>query len=168
MLHQIEDVLSGVESGRMSRRDAVMRLVAVVGAAAGMSRATATDAPRNSTFVAAGLNHVALRTSDVARSRDFYREHLGLQVIREGGGPCFLACGENNFLALFERESPGLDHYAFTVRDYAADDAERRVEAAGLQGYRQENRVYFKDVDGNTVQVSGEWDDYPGPRQETG
>ena len=165
MLRTIEKVVENVESGRMSRRAAVARLVGLAAALASPTSAPLlAELKPSSTFVSTGLNHIALKARELPRSRDFYREHLGLSVIRESEQNCFMACGSNNFLALFRADQPGLDHFAFTVSDYEAGDALERAKAAGLDGRRRENRVYFDDVDGNTVQVSGHWGDYPGGR----
>jgi catechol 2,3-dioxygenase-like lactoylglutathione lyase family enzyme len=48
----------------------------------------------------------------------------------------------------------GMDHYCYSVEDYAADDAVKRLEAAGLKPRRQDDRVYFDDPDGLEVQVA--------------
>ena len=57
-----------------------------------------------------------------------------------------------------------MHHYCYTVDGYEAGQAVKTLRAAGLEPERQEDRVYFDDPDGLTVQVSGEWNDYPGPR----
>lgn len=54
--------------------------------------------------------------------------------------------------------------HCYTVDGYAAGAAVKTLRAAGLEPERQEDRVYFDDPDGPTVQVSGEWNDYPGSR----
>ena len=163
MLRDIEDAVRAYEAGRLSRRELVGWLGAVV-ASAMASPSAAAQPGAESTFRSVGLNHVALRVTDIARSRDFYAKHLGLTVLSENPGVCFMACGANNFVALFRRDAAGLDHYCYTIRDYVPDRVVERLRAAGLAPERHEDRVYFDDPDGLQVQLSGEWDDYPGGR----
>lgn len=54
--------------------------------------------------------------------------------------------------------------HCYTVDGYAAGAAVKTLRAAGLEPERQEDWVYFDNPDVLTVQVSGEWNDYPGPR----
>lgn len=161
MLELMDDVLTGFRDGRLGRREALARLAALATAAGATARASAAEPPP-STFTSVGLNHVALSVTDVPRSRAFYRRHLGLSVLRDGSWSSFLSCGGNQFLALFRAERPGLHHYCFTVRDYDPAAAVRTATEAGLEPRREGNRVYFRDADGLSVQVSGERDDYPG------
>ena len=157
----IEGTLDALQAGKISRREAVLRLGAVVLAVAGASRTAAvtTDAS-GPTFDAVGLNHLALRVTDVARSRDFYLEHLGLKVVSESETNCFLGCGKN-FVALFRSDKAGMDHYCYTVPDYSAGDVVERLKAADLKPERHADRVYFDDPDGLTVQLAGN-DHWPG------
>ena len=61
---------------------------------------------------------------------------------------------DRDFLALFKSDKPGLDHYCFSVKEYDAGDAVKRLEAVGLEPRRSSNRVYFDDPDGLEVQVA--------------
>jgi catechol 2,3-dioxygenase-like lactoylglutathione lyase family enzyme len=108
-----------------------------------------------STFLATGIDHLALSVTDVKRSTAFYQKHLGLRLTRDGGeGSAFLNTSGGDFLALF-RADKRLHHFSFAIPRYDAADAVRRIEAAGLKPDRQQNRVYFPDPDGLIVQVSG-------------
>jgi catechol 2,3-dioxygenase-like lactoylglutathione lyase family enzyme len=113
----------------------------------------ADDAAR-ATFSAIDVNHVALGVTDVGRSRDWYVKHLGLKVSREDRSSCFLQCSKRDFLALFKAKKSGLDHYCFSVPDYDAGEAMKKLKAAGLDAHRHGNRVYFDDPDGIEVQVA--------------
>ena len=115
-------------------------------------------------MLSTGLNHVALRVPNVPRARDFYVKHMGLSVMREDDRICFLGCGGNQFVALFRSEQAGLHHYCYTVDAFDPARAVEALRSAGLEAERHQDRVYFGDLDGLTVQVSGQWDDYPGPR----
>lgn len=157
MLQEAERLVDDVQSGRLSRREAVGRILALTGLAlAGSARAqsgkgTQEKAP---TFRSVGLNHIALRVTDIARSRAFYERHLGLSLLRESDSNCFLAAGKNHFVALFRGDRAGMDHYCYTVDGYEAGAVVEKLRAVGLEPERQENRVYFDDPDGLVVQVA--------------
>ena len=154
MFTQIEELVAAVEEGTISRRCLIARLGAVAACMAGAKNVAAASQPEASTFNALGLNHIALSVSDVGRSRDFYKKHLGLTVMRERDGQsCFMGCGEH-FVALFRAAEPGLDHYCYTIKEYAPAVVVNKLNAVGLKPRRVENRVYFDDPDGITVQVS--------------
>lgn len=155
----IDRMVEAYERGWMTRRQLVARLGALCAVAGGAVRGTAaveTEGGSAAGFEATELNHIALRVTDVGRSRDFYVRHLGLEVSREGGSSAFLNCG-NNFLALFRGDRAGLDHYCYSVRGYDAAEAEAKVRSAGMSDIRRAgNRLYFSDPDGLTVQVAAE------------
>lgn len=159
-MYEIADrLVKDVEQGRLDRREAVSRLVALAaaafaGSAAPIAYAAATDA--EPTFRSTGLNHIALNVSDVPRSREFYQKHLGLNVLRESTSNAFLGVGRKNFVALFRSSKPGMNHYAYTIDNYDAAKTVERLKQAGLEPERQENRVYFQDPDDLTVQLSPE------------
>ena len=152
-----EQIVNLFERGVLSRRQLVAQLLAVGAAGAGLAlSAHAADAPATaqaSTFTATQIDHLALSVTDVKRSSAFYQKHLGLKVSRDGESSTFLNCGERDFLALFRGEKPGLHHFSFSIPKYNADDAGKRIEAAGLKLRREGNRVYFPDPDGLIVQV---------------
>ncbi len=155
MIQAIDGVLGEYEKGKLSRREALTRLGVLVAAMAGANRAVRAAGAPPSTFTATALNHIALRVTDVDRSRDFYAKHLGLELMSQSGSSCFMSCGPDNFVALFRGEKAGMDHYCYTIEGYSAAGAVGKLDAAGLEPRRTENRVYFSDPDGLTVQVSG-------------
>jgi catechol 2,3-dioxygenase-like lactoylglutathione lyase family enzyme len=106
-----------------------------------------------SSFKAVNINHIALSVTDVARSRDFYKKHLGLEVTREGGNNCFLSFG-SNFLALFPGPKPEMQHYCYSVAGYNVENAARKLREAGIEPEIESNRIYFPDPDGLTVQLA--------------
>ncbi len=162
MEQAISQLVHEYETGNVTRRQLVSGLGALAAFLGGAGRifetqpALGEEGKAASTFAATELNHIALRTTDVARSRDWYVKHLGLKVSREGGNNCFLTCG-NNFLALFRGEEAKMDHYCYSVKDYDVRDAERKLKAAGIEPrVRGGNRIYFEDPDGLTVQLAAE------------
>jgi catechol 2,3-dioxygenase-like lactoylglutathione lyase family enzyme len=87
-----------------------------------------------------GLDHVNIRTTDLAKTRAFFTEVLGLTV---GWRPDFsfggawLYAGDKDVVHLVEVSRAGaaskgssLDHFAFAIDDY--EDAQRRLDAAGI------------------------------------
>jgi metallothiol transferase len=152
MRKQIDQMLQQFERGRISRRELITALALV--ATGSESVAAARSEPP--TFDATGLNHLALRVTDVPRSRDFYRKHLGLEVARDGGeSSCFLTFGDA-FLALFRGSTAAMDHYCYSIRDYDVEDAERKLKKAGLAPRVTGSRIYFDDPDGLEVQLASE------------
>ena len=154
MLPQIDRMLDAYDGGRLSRRTLMLQLTCLLGATAGVRAAQDTPKPA-STFTATDVNHIALRVTDVSRSRKFYEEHLRL-TLRSDNSPnsVFMNVGEHDFLALFRADKPAMDHYCYTIKGYTAGDAVKRLEAANLDPRRRGNRVYFDDPDGLEVQVS--------------
>ena len=103
-----------------------------------------------------GLNHIALRVTDVSRSRDFYLKHLGLKVRREEPERnCFMTCGDH-FVALFHADRPRMDHFCFSIKGYDQEAAAKKLQAHGIEPEtpRGTNRIYFKDPDGIKVQLA--------------
>ena len=159
MIRFIDGVVGAFEGGHLTRRELVERLGALFAVAAGVApSALAQDGEpvpaKSPTFQATEVNHVALRVTDVARSRKFYEKHLGLSVTSDRSPRnCFMKCG-GNFLALFRNDKAGMDHYCYTIKDYEAGRAVETLQRVGLKPGRHENRVYFLDPDGLQVQVS--------------
>ncbi len=164
MIDFVENVLDSYASGRLTRREAALRVLGLGLTALGGAGVVRAAEPARSTFRATGLNHLGLRVTDVKRSRDFYVEHLGMSVIQDNTpGNCFLRSGEH-YLGLFRSSTPAVDHYCYTVDGYDADDAMARLRTAGLSPRRQEDRVYFDDPDGLEVQLDSRFGSWPGPR----
>ena len=129
--------------------------------------ATASNSKKGIQIQTAGLHHVALRSTDLARSRVFYIERLGFPVLLENDGIFIFGAGATA-VAVFGPDarteandafSPfrvGLDHLALACTD---EGELRRVTgeltAAGINntGVKMDptlgkNYVAFKDPDG--------------------
>jgi len=125
------------------------------------------------------LHHVAIQCADLARCERFYREVLGLAVLRrwprEGGGDrsVWLAVGEGaeGFLALERAEEapvprpwrdgkPGLHLLALRIAPSERAAWEDRLEAAGiLVVHRTRWTIYFHDPEGNRIGLTHYPDD---------
>jgi catechol-2,3-dioxygenase len=156
MPREIMRVVDAFRRGEITRRQLGLRLMALGAAAAGLS-GVVTGAEEEeaveSTFQATGLDHIALNVTDLQRSSEFYQKHLGLTVMRSSASSVFLRCGPD-FVALFRRDQPAMDHYCYDIRDYDPDTAVQKLREAGLEPRRRANRVYFDDPDGLVVQVA--------------
>lgn len=144
----ISRLLEGYERGRVTRR----QLIQGLGAIAAASYVVPAD---GSTFQGVALNHIAIRVTNVPRSRDFYQKHLGLPVLHESETNCFLGLGKN-FLTLFQNPNPGLDHYCIAIENFKVDAVMEELKRQGLNPNRPSgtDRIYFPDPDGLTVQLS--------------
>lgn len=154
MFSEIESLIARMERGEMDRRQIVAAIGAFVLAAASGGRVAAGALGASSTFQATALDHIALGVTDVRRSRDFYKKHLGLTVRRDNGEhSCFLDCGDN-FVALFRSQKPGMHHYCYSIKDFNLAEVIEKLESAGLKHHREQNRIYFEDPDKLTVQLA--------------
>ncbi len=148
MEHLISKVLTSYEQGKLSRRQLIQGLAAL---------AAATEAARGagSTFKGIALNHIAIRVTNVQRSRDFYQKHFGMPVLHEEKANCFLGLGKN-FLTLFENQKPGLDHFCIAIEDFKAEAVMDQLNLRGLKPRRPSgtDRIYFPDPDEIEVQLS--------------
>jgi catechol 2,3-dioxygenase-like lactoylglutathione lyase family enzyme len=124
----------------------------------------------------AGVHHVAILVRDLPGAEVFYRQVLGLPVLRrwpsaDGGGErsVWLDLGGGAFLAL-ERttegaaaaepeQAPGLHLLALRIAAAARGDWEARLVAAGVRvTHRTAYTLYFQDPEGNRVGLS-HWPD---------
>jgi len=144
----ISKMLQDYEAGKLTRRQLIGGLAAFV-------RGTQLTAAKESTFRGGGLNHIAIRVTNVRRSRDFYQKHFGMPVLHEEKANCFLGLGRN-FLTLFENQKPGLDHFCIAIEDFKAEAVMDQLNRQGLKPRRPSgtDRIYFPDPDELEVQVS--------------
>jgi catechol 2,3-dioxygenase-like lactoylglutathione lyase family enzyme len=125
-------------------------------AAAEMGSGVSYSQPRQTTFEALGLNHLALRVTDLDRSQAFYEQHLGMTVIPSGDRSALrlMACGPH-VLNLFKAEQARMDHVCFTIPDYDPKVAITRLRAKNIEPDVEEDRTHFLDPDGYKIQVGG-------------
>lgn len=155
MNNVLSRIIEQYEAGMLTRRQLVSRLSGVIAVAATATNGD-TGTLSGGTFRAIALNHIALRVADVERSRDFYMQHLGLEVARESlPHNCFLNCGPN-FVALFRSDEAGMHHYCYSIAEFDPQRAAAKLRAAGLVPSLQGNRIYFQDPDHLTVQLAAE------------
>jgi catechol 2,3-dioxygenase-like lactoylglutathione lyase family enzyme len=169
MTTEVERLVCCFERGAISRRELLAGLGALYAAptaAAGTILSTSVPHPGQAAPIpVSGLDHIALRVSDLARSTAFYRNHLGGRIRSQSSNSTFLDVG-SQWVALFgrgavstgyEATQPGVDHISFhsskhrslaermgVLRDHGLDP----VSPAGSE------RVYFRDPDGIILQLS--------------
>jgi catechol 2,3-dioxygenase-like lactoylglutathione lyase family enzyme len=155
MESEVSRLVQRFESGQIDRRQLIAGLGSLVALVATGQSAHAQEA--ESTFEATEINHIALRVTDVLRSREFYKQHLGMTVTRDGGERnCFMSCGKNNFVALFKGDEASMDHYCYSIKNFDVGRAETKLKAEGIEPrvVRNAGRIYFPDPDGLTVQLA--------------
>ena len=119
-----------------------------------------------------GLDHINIRTADLAATKAFMVDVLGLA---EGWRPPFpfpgawLYAGDKDVVHLVQVDRPAadsagssLDHFAFDIADY--DDALARVEKTGLQ-FRTlttpgttVKQIFVRDPNGVTIELNWKGD----------
>jgi len=109
-----------------------------------------------------GIDHVVLWVSDLARSKHFYMELLGMTVAHESDWQAFLHCG-NQQVALFDASKRGmrvqsgaLQHMALLMEPASYEETKSRVEEEGcsVEGRNGDPWcIYFDDPDGHRIQL---------------
>lgn len=119
-----------------------------------------------------GLDHINIRTADLAATKAFLVDVLGLA---EGWRPPFpfpgawLYAGDKDVVHLVQVDQPAaesagssLDHFAFDISDY--DDALARVEKTGLK-FRAVatpgttvKQIFVRDPNGVTIELNWKGD----------
>jgi catechol 2,3-dioxygenase-like lactoylglutathione lyase family enzyme len=164
MISAIESLVDAFETRRLSRRELVASLAALVATEASAS----AQAPpvQEISQVAQGrtINHVSLAVTDVERSAQFYSRLLGLkEVSRPGNGGINLGLG-TSFLGLYKLANPGsVNHCCIGVDDYDPIRLAARLKEMGVQARIDTNpanrtsggdQLYFRDLDNANVQLS--------------
>jgi len=171
MEHIIARLLQDFERGKMNRRQLIQSLTVAASAAAAVP-AVAADGKG---FKAVAVNHISFQVADYARSRDFYADLLGMQVLQDTGRQVNLAFGDTFLLARNVREgakTPNVDHLAYTIDNWNKDAVEAELKRRGFKlhhnepgspsplgpmEYRPDTEYSFhiSDPDGYDVQICG-------------
>ena len=119
------------------------------------------------------LGHVLLRVADLERSKAFYSDILGFEIVEEdpAHGGVFMTLGEHGHtidlfpaedsrpIASSDRSRPGLQHIAFQVESYEAlKEAyftlqDQGVEVTRAMDHVSQKSIYFNDPDGNGLEI---------------
>ena len=90
MTAELDRLVRCFERGAISRRELMAGLGALCAATAGPARASAQQPASPAPIPLSGMDHIALRVSDLARSTAFYRDHLGGRIRSQSPGAVFL------------------------------------------------------------------------------
>lgn len=109
-----------------------------------------------------GIDHVVLHVKELACSKKFYVELLGMEVEHEYSWGAFLRCGKQ-MVALFEVEEgeeihagEEMNHMAMRLKSGDYKKVKAILEEAGVKvsGRRGDPRcIYFADPDGHRLQL---------------
>ena len=153
----IDSLVSAFESGRLTRRQLVQGLAALVTATAATEAAAQAPA-----IPALSLNHVSLAVADPEASKQFFQKTFGMPVVSTQGTGINLALG-TSFLGLYKMPNPGrVDHVCFGVNNYDVNAMAAKLEAQGIKATIRKDKpeVYFNDLDGIRFQLENK--DYRG------
>ena len=112
------------------------------------------------------LGPVHLTVADLARSLEYYRTQIGLDVLGEENGRATLGAGSRSLLVLYEEPGArpadgysGLFHYALLVPErralarWLAHAARDRVALTGLSDHAVSEAIYLRDPDGHGIEI---------------
>jgi len=116
----------------------------------------------NAPFEVTGIDHVVFHVKDLARSRKFYTEFLGMEVEHESSWQVFLRCGSQG-VALFQARNGAeihagdeVNHMALRLKSGEYEKVKAVLEEAGIKvsGRKGDPRcIYFSDPDGHRLQL---------------
>jgi catechol 2,3-dioxygenase-like lactoylglutathione lyase family enzyme len=158
MGNPIDSVIDAFEARRLTRRELVASLTALVaGGATTVAQPAAVAQGRT-------LNHASLAVTDVEKAAEFYTSLLDLKIVsRPGNGGINLGLG-TSFLGLYRLPNPGtVNHICIGVDNYDADRLAERLKEKGVQATVDRNpanrtsggdQLYFTGPDNTRVQLS--------------
>ena len=161
-MRHIEQLVDGFVAGRLTRRELIASVTALV---AGAARAGAqTPTPTAAAAKGRTLNHVSLAVSDVEKSAAFYAKVLDLQIVsRPGNGGINLGLG-TSFLGVYKLANPGtVNHCCIGVDEYDPERIAAKLQEQGIRATIDRNpanrtsggdQLYFIDPDGTRVQLA--------------
>ena len=169
MSEMIEQLVRRFEGGRLSRRELVLSLSALL---------LMQEKPKGEASAQTGgtqipvqtLNHVTLTVSDVQRSVEFYQRLFGMPLVTTQGteadwdAPTIPVLGLGNgpqFIAFSRGNTPSINHYCLGMAGF---DAARIVDTLAEHGIEARVRrrgdsdppaeeLMFNDPDGIPVQI---------------
>jgi catechol 2,3-dioxygenase-like lactoylglutathione lyase family enzyme len=160
-MSDIESLVNAFASHRLSRRELIASLTALVAAGAAAPVAAQTTVEQ----VAQGrtLNHASLAVTDVAAAADFYSKLLGLKVVsRPGNGGINLGL-DDGFLGLYKLANPGtVNHICIGVDDFDPERIAAKLKTLGVNATIDRNpanrtsggdQLYFNGPDNCRIQL---------------
>lgn len=161
----ISELVDAYEAGTMTRRQLIQGLAAAaaVGASAG-----AAAAPAPSGFKATGIDHISYLVSDYRRTRDFYVDLLGMEVVRDDAAHqmCELRLGESALIVRSWKKPatyPGqstVDHFSVYIDDWNTERVRAELARRGHKPRLDTDRgtsytsFHITDPDGYDLQIA--------------
>jgi catechol 2,3-dioxygenase-like lactoylglutathione lyase family enzyme len=160
----IENLVEQFESSRLTRRQLVASLSALVAGAASAASAQ-TPTAQDVSLLAQGrsLNHASLAVTDVEKAAAFYGTLLGARVVsRPGNGGINLGLGDG-FLGLYKLPNPGtVNHICIGVENFDADPLAAKCKEMGITATVDRNpanrtsggdQLYIQAFDNHRLQI---------------
>ena len=130
----IEHLVDQFESRKLSRRQLVASLSALVASATAAVAAQSQSAPAVA-MLAQGrsINHVSLSVTDVEKAADYYSKLFNVKIVsRPGNGGLNMGLGDG-FLGLYKLANPGtVNHICIGVDNYDADALAAKCKQMGI------------------------------------
>jgi catechol 2,3-dioxygenase-like lactoylglutathione lyase family enzyme len=160
----IDSLIEQFELRRLSRRELVASLSAIVASAATGASAQTPAAPNGSTLAQGrSLNHASLAVTDVEKAAEFYGTLLNAKVVsRPGNGGINLGLGDG-FLGLYKLQNPGtVNHICVGVDNFNADQLAEKCKQMGITATVDRNpanrtsggdQLYLQGFDNHRLQI---------------
>lgn len=155
MNEQLDGLLTQYEQGRLTRRELLLGMTALVAASSAVS--AQTQAPVGTVKQ---LNHVTIFVPDVQKSVRFYQDLLGLQVLTTQNAGINLATGGGSFLGIYPARNAttgSINHLCLGMENFDAKQMSQRLGERGVKANIRMRgdtpELYFNDNDGISVQL---------------
>jgi hypothetical protein len=149
----ISELVTRYESGKLSRRDLIQGLTALVATGGAVAAETAAEPP----FTCAGVDHVSVRVKDLKRSAEFYQSLYGLKPMGEDKEHNILRLGRNRRVIVSLRQDKPygqIDHFGLSIENFNKDAATKILTERGFKPQEDwEYGYYIKDPDDAVVQM---------------
>ena len=147
----VECLVSRYEDGKMTRRDLVRALSALVVASSAVPKAQSSRIPVRT------LDHVTLLVSDIERSIEFYQRVFEMPVMSRLGPTVNLTAGSSCLgLQPANNQEPRIGHYCLGIEGFDHEQILTRLGDHGVRGTVVDEEtplLFFTDPDGITVQL---------------
>ncbi len=125
------------------------------GAAAGFAAAAGNLKAAAGLFQATSINHLSLTVPDVKKAGEYYAKLLGARVIRDMGERGQMRGLQRNYLALFQGDEPGLNHFSPGVDGLDEPGAGDILKRHGYEPFERAPNIWAcLDPDGNQNHLS--------------
>src|ERR1700750_1471551 len=102
MQQYLEKGVSDYEAGKLSRRQFVGHLTALIAILSGAGSSVRGEEEDDKGVKTIEINHLAVRVTNLERTQKFYEEVLGMKLIKQIPGMCFMAFVSHLFFLLYK------------------------------------------------------------------